>query len=97
MGGFTLVLVPSFWIYEMKSALSSTIPASLTDLGNSKHLGAVLIELEFESLCMIAGFAGFQDIWDGRRLVRLWGNDVYSGLKQIVDDMLMSPHLTLLT
>ena len=87
MGGFTLVLVPSFWIYEMKSALSSTIPASLTDLGNSKHLGAVLIELEFESLCVIVAF---QDIWDGRR------NDVY-WFKQVVDDMVMSPHLTLLT
>ena len=75
VGGFTLVLVPSFWIYELESALSSTIPASLTDLGNSKHLGAVLIELEFESLCVIAAF---QDIWDGRRLVCLLGNDIYS-------------------
>ena len=59
----------------MESALLSTIPGSLTELGNLKHLGAVLIELEFETRCVTAAF---QNIWDGRKLIRLLGNGVYS-------------------
>ena len=48
----------SFWI---ESALLLAIPGSPIDLDNLKHLGAVLIELEFETLRVTAASLGWQE------------------------------------